>query len=156
MKRAVFERSAEVTWKGDVVRGSGRVAGASQAFDTDVSFPTLRGETSGVTTPEELLAAAHAACYAIGLRSVIQARSGSASQIVVSATVSAEKGANGIRILRSHLRATIHQLRGLDPVALAECGDEAERECTISNALAGNVEITHEVEVARDEIEASS
>ena len=145
MKIVEFERAAEITWSGDVVRGSGLVTARTGSFEVPVTFPSLRGEPPGVTTPEELLAAAHATCYGIGLRSVIGRRGGQASRIVVRATITARKGDGGIRIVRSHLSGTAHDLTGLDPHALAECAETAKKECTISNALAGNVEVTCEV-----------
>lgn len=82
MKTVTFERSAEVEWTGVVVRGSGSVHALSGAFTVHVSFPTLRGEPVGVTTPEELLAASYAVCFGIGLRSVL-ARNGACSKKIV-------------------------------------------------------------------------
>ena len=145
MKIVEFERSAEITWNGDVVRGSGHVTALTRSFEVPVTFPSLRGEPQGVTTPEELLAASHATCYGIGLRSVIGRRGGLASRIVVRATISARKGDGGIRIIRSHLSGMAYDLTGLDPEALAECAETAKKECTISNALAGTVEVTCEL-----------
>lgn len=145
MKRVTFDRTAEVDWHGDVRTGSGLVRAESKAFHTQVTFPTLRGEPDGTTTPEELLAASHASCYAIGLRSVIARSGGTASRIIVTAAITAEKGAGGIRILRSHLRGVVHELAGLDAAGLAQCAEAAKLECTISNALQGSVEITHDV-----------
>jgi lipoyl-dependent peroxiredoxin len=145
MKIVEFERSAEIAWSGDVVRGSGLVSALTGAFEAPVVFPSLRGEPHGVTTPEELLAASHATCYAIGLRSVIGRRGGTASRIVVRATISARKGDGGIRIVRSHLSGIAYDVSGLDSAALSQCAEMAKNECTISNALAGNVEVTCEL-----------
>jgi osmotically inducible protein OsmC len=145
MKRATFQRKAEVTWDGDVTHGSGRVRSATSAFDAAVTFPTLRGDPESTTTPEELLAASHAACYAIGLRSVIARNGGSAARVLVTATITAEKGPEGIRILGSHLAGTVEQLTGMDDAKLRESADAARRECTISNAIGGAVQISYEV-----------
>lgn len=142
MKTVTFERSAEVDWQGDVTRGSGSVRASSGAFGVPVSFPTLRGEPAGTTTPEELLAAAHAACFAIGLRSVLARHGGSASRIRMTATLTAEKGAQSIRVRRSHLHGVVEGLTGVDPALLPELGREAEQGCTISNAIRETVEIT--------------
>ena len=148
MKTVAFTRAAEVVWEGDVIRGSGRVRAAGGAFEAGVRFPTSRGEPDGVTSPEELLAASHAACYGIGLRSVIGREGGAADRIVVLATIGAEKGPEGIRVRRSHLRCVVEGLSGLDPGRLREVGARVERECTISNAIRGSVEITYDVEAA--------
>jgi osmotically inducible protein OsmC len=145
VKRVTFERIAEVTWDGDVVHGSGMVQAATAAFDARVTFPRLRGEPPDTTTPEELLAASHATCYAIGLRSVIARNGGSASRVRITATVTAEKGPAGVRLRRSHLTGIVERLSGLDATGLAACAETAELECTISNALRGSVEITHDI-----------
>ena len=145
MRAVTFTRSAELAWEGDVVRGSGTVSAGSGAFAVAATFPTLRGEPQGTTTPEDLLAASHAVCFGIGVRSVIGRRGGSASRIVVSATLTAEKGPEGIRLRRSHLTGVVDGLQGVEASALAEIGSEAERECTISTALRGTVQISHEI-----------
>jgi osmotically inducible protein OsmC len=142
MKTVTFERSAEVEWQGDVVRGSGSVRASSDAFKVAVSFPTLRGEPPATTSPEELLAASHAACFGIGLRSVLARNGGSASRIRMTATITAEKGGDGIRVRGSHLHGVVEGLNGVDVSKLAELGRRAEAECTISTAIRGNVEIT--------------
>ena len=142
MKTVTFERSAEVQWEGDVVRGSGAVRASSGAFQVAVSFPTLLGEAAGTTTPEELLAASHAVCFGIGLRSVLARHGGSASRIRMTATLTAEKGAQSIRVRRSHLHGVVEGLTGVDPALLPELGREAEQGCTISNAIRGTVGIT--------------
>jgi osmotically inducible protein OsmC len=145
MRTVAFSRSAELSWQGDVVRGSGQVSAGSGAFAVAATFPTLRGEAPGSTTPEELLAASHAVCYGIGLRSVIGRHGGSADRIIVTATVTAEKGPDGIRIRRSHLAAVVEGLERIEPGTLDDIGAEAKRECTISTVLRGSVEISHDI-----------
>src|SRR5688572_8532908 len=119
MGAITFTRSAELRWEGDVLHGSCTVGARSGAFTVAARFPSLRGQPPGTTTPEELLAASHAACYGIGLRSVIGRSGGSASRVVVTATVTAEKGPNGIRVRRSHLSAVVDDLIGVEESALA-------------------------------------
>jgi lipoyl-dependent peroxiredoxin len=145
MRAVTFTRSAELAWEGDVVRGSGAVRAGSGAFTIAATFPTLRGEPQGVTTPEELLAASHAVCFGIGVRSVIARHGGSASRIVVTATLTGEKGPEGIRLRRSHLTGVIEGLEGVDAAAVSAIGSEAERECTISTAIRGAVQISHDI-----------
>lgn len=143
-----FTRSAELTWDGDVARGSGKVNAGSGAFSVAATFPTLRGEPHGSTTPEELLAASHAVCFGIGVRSVIGRRGGSATRVVVTATLTAEKGPEGIRLRRSHLSGVVAGLQGMNAQTLSEVGSEAERQCTISTALRGSVQISYEIRSA--------
>jgi lipoyl-dependent peroxiredoxin len=147
-KTVTFARSAEIAWDGDVVRGSGAVRAGSGAFDIPATFPSLRGEAPGTTTPEELLAASHAVCFAIGLRSVLARSGGSASRILLTATITAEKGPGGIRVRRSHLSGVVEGLLGVDASRLAGIGGIVEQECTISNAIRGAVAITYDI-VAR-------
>lgn len=145
---AAFSRSAVLEWNGDVMRGSGIVTAGTEAFAASASFPRLVGEPQGVTTPEELLAASHAVCFGIGLRSVIGRRGGSARRVTVEATVTAEKGPGGIQLQSSHLRGIVEGLDGIEEGQLAEIALETAEGCTISRAIRGNVSITHEVTAA--------
>lgn len=145
MPTVTFARSAQLLWEGDVVRGSGKALAGSGAFAVCATFPTLRGEPAGTTTPEELLAASHAVCYGIGLRSILGRRGGSATRIVVTATITADKGDGAIRIRRSHLSAVVEGLAEVAAEELPEIGEAAKRECTISNAIGGSVEVSYEV-----------
>lgn len=92
-----FSRHAALEWRGDVPRGA--------------------GEPSGATTPEELLAASHTAYFGNGFRSVLAARSGSAGRVHVTATVTVETRAHGIRLQAPHLDATVEGLAGVAPDA---------------------------------------
>jgi osmotically inducible protein OsmC len=142
-------------WDGDVVRGSGEVRAGSGSFTVAATYPSIRGEPNETTTPEELLAASHATCYAIALRSVIARHGGFASRIVVTATISAEKGQGVIRVVRSHLTGVIDELQGLDRAGLTDCANAAKEECTVSNALLGNVAISCEVRQREDGVKPS-
>lgn len=145
---ATFSRSAVLEWDGDVMRGSGTVKAGTEAFAARASFPRLVGEAQGVTTPEELLAASHAVCFGIGLRSVIGRRGGSARRVTVEATITAEKGPEGIRVQSSHLRGVVEGLDGIEQEQIEEIAWETAEGCTISEAIRGNVVITHEVTAA--------
>jgi osmotically inducible protein OsmC len=139
---ATFSRHATIDWSGDVLHGTGAVSAGSDAFSVPVTFPRLAGEPAGVTTPEELLAASHAACFGIGLRSVIGRRGGSAGRVRVTATLTVEKGAGAIRIRSSHLRAEVEGLTGIDSGSLPDIARAAEEGCTISAAIRGTVAIS--------------
>ena len=147
---ASFSRSAVLEWSGDVARGTGRVDAGSGAFGAAATFPRLAGEPSGATTPEELLAASHATCFGIGLRSVLAQRGGTASRVRVTATVTAEKGAGRIRIEAAHLQAAVEGLAGVDPAALEEIARAAEEACTISAVLRPTVRVTVGVDPGAD------
>lgn len=140
-----FARSATLDWTGEVLRGSGTVAAGSDAFMVPATFPRIHGEPPGSTTPEELLAASHATCFGIALRSVLAQRGGTARRVHVSATVTAEKGAGAIRLQSSHLTGEVEGLEGVDPATLPEIAHAAEQACTISVAIRGTVTITTDI-----------
>lgn len=142
---ATFSRDAVLDWTGDVMHGSGTVEAGTAAFAVPASFPKVAGEAPGMTTPEELLAASHAVCYGIGLRGLIARYGGQARRVTVRATITAEKGSNGIRILSSHLRSVVHDLEGIDASQLQDIARHTEEGCTISNAIRGSVTISYEV-----------
>ena len=144
---ASFSRSATLEWTGDVVRGAGQISAGSRAFTVSATFPRRSGEPEGATTPEELLAASHATCFGIGLRSVLGQRGGSASELRVTATVSAEKGGGRIRIRGAHLDATVRGLTGVESSGLDEIAAAAEQACTISALLRASVPVTVSVRV---------
>jgi lipoyl-dependent peroxiredoxin len=127
------------------MNGSGDVVAESKAFAVPATFPSLTVEPANTTTPEELLAASHAVCYGIGLRGLIARRGGRADRVTVIATITAEKGPHGIRLLSSHLKAVVEGLAGLAEDHLQEIAKLVEEGCTISVALRGNVVITSEV-----------
>jgi osmotically inducible protein OsmC len=70
---ATFERHVDVDWKGSVMEGKGEAKAGTGAFSLPVSFPSRIGDPGGKTSPEELMAAAHAACYAMALTSKLEA-----------------------------------------------------------------------------------
>ena len=142
---ATFTRSATLDWRGDVLRGTGAVTAGSDAFAVGATFPRLHGEPAGSTTPEELLAAAHAVCFGIGLRSVIAQRGGTARRVHVTATVTAEKGGGAIRIQSSHLSGEVEGLAGIAPEALPDIARAAEEGCTITAAIRGAVAISVDI-----------
>lgn len=139
---ASFSRSALLEWTGDVARGSGRVSAGSEAFSVAATFPRLSGEPAGATTPEELLAASHATCFGIGLRSLLAQRGGTADQVRVTATVTADKGGGRIRIQSAHLEGVVQGLEGVDAAALDEIARAAEEACTISAVLRVTVPVS--------------
>ena len=107
-----FERHVDVDWKGSVMEGKGDAKAGTGAFTLPVSFPSRIGDPGGKTSPEELMAAAHAACYAMALNGTIGRTDGvSVDRTVVRATVTADKGEAGIKILSSNLEVTAYGLK---------------------------------------------
>ncbi|PYR75018.1 MAG: hypothetical protein DMF86_16575, partial [Acidobacteria bacterium] len=110
---ATFSRNVAVNWDGSIMEGKGQVKAGSGAFNLPVSFPRRIGDAQGVTSPEELIAAAHAACYAMALNATVGRKGGQIAKTDVTATVTADKGDAGIKILSSKLSVTAHGLTGI-------------------------------------------
>ena len=144
---ATFERHVDVEWTGSVMEGGGVAKAGSGAFTLPVTFPSRIGEPGGKTSPEELMAAAHAACYAMALNGALGRKPATADRTVIRATVSADKGDAGIKIMSSKLEVTAYGLKGLDAAGFAELAKEAEGRCPVSNAYRGTMQITVEAKV---------
>jgi lipoyl-dependent peroxiredoxin len=145
---ATFERHVEVNWQGSVMEGNGVAKAGTGAFSLPVTFPSRIGEPAGKTSPEELMAAAHAACYAMALNGTLGRKSASAERTVVTATITADRGEAGIKIVSSHLSVVAHGLKGLDAAQFADVAREAEGRCPVSNAYRGTMQITVDAKVA--------
>ena len=144
---ATFSRSVTVDWSGSIMEGKGVAKAGSGAFTLPVTFPSRIGEPAGTTSPEELMAASHAACYAMALNATLGRKNGSAARTVVSATVTADKGDAGIKVMSSTLKVVAEGLQGMDAATFKEVATEAEGKCPISNALRGALAIELDVEV---------
>ena len=144
---ATFSRTVTVDWAGPIMEGKGTAKAGTGAFNLPVSFPSRIGEPAGQTSPEELMAASHAACYAMALNATLGRKDASAARTVVTATVTADKSETGIRLTTSKLKVTAEGLKGLDKSEFANVAREAEGKCPISNALRGTMQIDVEADV---------
>jgi lipoyl-dependent peroxiredoxin len=146
---ATFERHVDVDWKGSVMEGKGEAKAGTGAFTLPVSFPARIGDPGGKTSPEELMAAAHAACYAMALNGTIGRTEGvSVERTAIRATVTADKGDAGIKIMSSKLEVTAYGLKGADAAKFTEIAKLAEGRCPVSNAYRGTMTITVDAKVA--------
>jgi osmotically inducible protein OsmC len=136
-----------VDWSGPIMEGKGMARAGTGAFNLPVTFPSRIGEPAGTTSPEELVAAAHAACYAMALNATLGRKNASAARTVITATVSADKGDAGIKLTTSKLHVAAEGVQGMDAAAFETTAKEAESKCPISNALRGNLEIEVSVDV---------
>ena len=144
---ASFERHVDVEWTGSVMEGSGVATAGTGAFTLPVTFPSRIGEPAGKTSPEELMAAAHAACFAMALNGALGRKPATADKTVIRATVHADKGDTGITIVSSKLEVTAYGLKGLDAAGFDALAKEAEGKCPVSNAYRGTMQITVETKV---------
>ena len=129
------------------MEGKGTVKAGTGAFTLPVTFPARIGEPQGHTSPEELIAAAHAACYAMALNATVGRKNGSIGRTRVTATVTADKTDAGIRITTSKLKVVAEGLKGIEKGQFAEVAKEAESKCPVSNALRGSLQIELETDV---------
>jgi osmotically inducible protein OsmC len=140
---ATFARHVEVDWTGNLMDGNGTAKAGSGAFSVPVTFPSrIAAAADGKTTPEELMAASHAVCFAMVLTNTITKQGGKAGKVRVTATVTADKSDAGIKVVSSALKATVEGLEGIEKGKLQELAAGAEKGCPISNALRGSVAIT--------------
>jgi lipoyl-dependent peroxiredoxin len=145
---ASFELHVDIDWTGSVMEGGGSVKAGTGAFTLPVTFPSRIGEAAGKTSPEELMAAAHAACYAMALNGTIGRTDGvSVDRTSVRATITADKGDAGIKIQSSKLEVTAYGLKGADAAKFNEIAKTAEGRCPVSNAYRGTMQITVETKV---------
>jgi lipoyl-dependent peroxiredoxin len=141
---ATFSRHVNVEWTGGLMSGTGVATAGTGAFTLPVTFPSRIGDGDGKTTPEELLAASHAICYAMVLTNTITKQGGKARAVRVTATVTAEKNEAGIKVASSHLNATVDGLEGIDASKLQSLAIGAEKGCPISSAIRASVAVTVE------------
>jgi osmotically inducible protein OsmC len=138
---AEFSRHADVEWHGGLLDGRGSARAGTGAFSLPVTFPSRVGESGGQTSPEELIAAAHASCFAMAFNATLGRRGGKAERTQVKATITADKGEAGIKIVSSRLELTVSGLQGIDPGQLEDVARQAEGGCPVSNALRNNLTI---------------
>jgi osmotically inducible protein OsmC len=138
---ATFSRNVTVNWEGPIMEGKGTANAGSGAFSLPVSFPRRIGDAEGVTSPEELMAAAHAACFAMALNATVGRKGGAIARTDVTATVTADKGDAGIKIMSSKLTVVAHGLTGIPKEQFAEVAREADGKCPVSNAYRGALQI---------------
>jgi lipoyl-dependent peroxiredoxin len=147
------QRSADVTWEGDVARGSGTISAQSGAFrDLGFSLPTRIGASGGKTSPEELLAAAHAGCYAMSLAGELAQAGTPPERLSVTATVTLDEVEGGShRIVSSELHARARG-EGIDAVGLERAAEAADAGCPFSALIkaSGTVNVNAEIEGGTD------
>jgi osmotically inducible protein OsmC len=136
-------RTARTAWNGNLLEGSGQVELSSSGVGTyEVSFPKRAADDAdGTTSPEELIAAAHSACYAMALSNEIAQAGGTPQALDVQADVTlGPDPAGGFRI--TGIKLTVRgEVDGLDEAGFAKAAQGAKEGCPVSKALAA-VDIT--------------
>ena len=131
-----IERSASITWEGNVARGNGTITGDTGAFSSlPFSLPTRIGQAEGKTSPEELLAAAHGGCVTMSLASELTQAGTPPGRLEVSCRiVMDEVEGQGHQIVASHVDAVV-TAEGLDADALQAALEKADEGCPFSGLL---------------------
>jgi len=141
------ERRAEVTWQGSLLEGSGTITATTSGAigEQQVSWPARSEDaTGGKTSPEELIAAAHAACFSMALSGGLAKAGTPPEELKTSATVTFQPG-EGI----TKIALTVEgRVPGLDAVAFGEAAQGAKANCPVSKALAAVPEITLDARLA--------
>jgi lipoyl-dependent peroxiredoxin len=135
----VADRRAEVTWKGDLINGSGTIdeVGSGALGPLDVSWAARSEDASGgKTSPEELIAAAHAACFSMALSNILAEHGHAPDSVRTVAQVHLRQTEAGPTIQRIDLE-TEGRVPGIDQDHFAEHAEEAKQGCPVSRALAG-------------------
>ena len=137
------ERRAEVTWEGNLVEGRGQIVktGSGALNDLPVTWASRVERSDGKTSPEELIAAAHAACYAMAFSHTLTQAGTPPEQLNVSAVCALELGAGGLKIVSMNLEVR-GKVPGLDQAGFEQAAHAAEQGCPVSNALRGGLTIT--------------
>ena len=136
-----IQRSGTVVWEGTIARGRGHVSGGSGAFaELPVTAASRFGDPEGKTTPEELIGAAHATCFAMALGFVLAREHSPPDRLTVNATITLEELDGEYTITRSELDV-LGRVPSIEQEAFERAIKEAEQSCPVSRALAGSVEI---------------
>src|SRR3954469_15077288 len=141
------QRRAEVRWQGSLLEGSGTIdSTTSGAFGRLGVTWKARSEDDhgGLTSPEELIAAAHAACFSMALSAGLARSETPAEELRTSATVTFQPGTGITRIAL----AVEGRVPGVDAAAFREAAEGAKANCPVSKALAGVPEITLDAKLA--------
>jgi len=136
------QREANVTWEGNVARGSGEISAATGAFELPYSLATRIEKRDGKTSPEELLAAAHAACFAMSLAGELSGAGSPPDHLEVHATVTLDQVEDGShRIVASELLARA-RVEDMDQATLAKLAEAANDGCTFSKLIEASAAVT--------------
>jgi osmotically inducible protein OsmC len=144
-------RTATATWQGPLATGDGSVTAATSGLFTDlpISWASRTEQPDGRTSPEELLAAAHAACYAMAFSADLGRAGYTSEELHVEAEVTFDKLEGGWTVTSSVLTVLGH-VQGISPEEFDRIAEGTKDGCPISRALAGNVAMTVEATLETD------
>jgi osmotically inducible protein OsmC len=142
------ERSAKATWEGELIGGSGEVSTESGVVESATVNWSSRAERADEnTSPEELIAAAHATCVSMALANGLAQAGTPATKLESDATATFDKTSDGFRLTTMRLSVR-GQVEGLDEEGFRRAAEDAKENCPVSQALKGNVEVTLDATLA--------
>lgn len=135
------ERRAKAVWTGTLFKGSGSVSVGSEAFaELPISWASRTERSDGKTSPEELLAAAHAGCFSMAFSLVLAEAGTPPEELTVKATCAFEQVAAGFAI--TTIALDVHgRVPGIDVDGFEQAAERAAQICPVSKALNGNVDV---------------
>ena len=141
----MVEKTATAKWSGSLQDGKGTFStGSGVITDSKVSWASRTNESRNETSPEELIASAHAACYAMAFSHYLTTNHSAPDSLEVTSSVwIVPKNDGGMKVNPTHKKDT-RSLPGMDAATFADAAKKAEAGCPVSNALRGNIEITVE------------
>jgi lipoyl-dependent peroxiredoxin len=142
------ERTANAVWEGDLLHGSGTVSTQSGVVDNaTVKWSSRAEQADENTSPEELIAAAHATCVSMALANGLAQAGTPPQRLEAEATSTFEQTGESFRM--TSMRITIRgQVEGLDEDGFRRAAEDAKENCPVSHSLKGNVEVTMDASLA--------
>ncbi len=136
-------RRAQATWEGDLMKGAGWVnAGSSDTFrELPVSWASRTREPGGRTSPEELMAAAHASCFSMALANELAKAGHPAQRLETSAEVTFDQVGGAWKVVSSALQVR-GWVPGMDEAGFRQAAETAKDNCPVSQALKNNVQLS--------------
>jgi lipoyl-dependent peroxiredoxin len=135
-------RTADVAWEGSLSRGEGVAKAGTGAFELPIDLPSRIADKPGKTSPEELLAAAHAGCYSTSIAGEIARAGGTVERLDVQCTVTLDEvGDKGHLIVSSELDVRAWA-EGIDAAGLERAAEAADQGCTFSSLIRASASVS--------------
>ncbi len=142
------ERTANAEWQGDLISGSGTVSTESGAVrDATIKWSSRAEAADENTSPEELIAAAHASCVLMALANGLAQAGTPAQRLESKATATFDKVGEGFRMTTMQLQIS-GEVDGLDEDGFSKAAEDAKDNCPVSQALSDDVEVTLDASLA--------
>ena len=137
---ATAERRASVVWRGDLFNGSGTfdLVSSEAVRDLPVTWASRTESPDGKTSPEELIAAAHASCFAMAFSNTLAEQGNEPEELKIDAVCTFDADQVKITTMVLDIRGRVP---GLDAEGFQNAAEQAEQGCPVSNALRGNVDM---------------